>query len=91
MFRNIKYQAIQQINVDPAKKTKAEIQRVLRKIKTKVAIQEYHRLYPTGSCPENVYGTTKINKLKLNGKVDKLPIRPILFNIGTATYNLASQ
>ena len=44
-------------NIDPTKKTEAKIQRVLRKIKNKLTIQEYHRLYPTGCCPGKFYGT----------------------------------
>ena len=77
------------ISVDSTKKTEAKIQRVLRKIKSKLAIQEYHRLYPTGSCSGKFYGIAKIHKLKLNDKVDQLLIRLIVSNIGTATYNLA--
>ena len=60
-----------------------------KKSKANLTIQEYHRLYSTGSCPGKFYGTAKIHKLKLNDKVDQLPIRPIVSNIGTATYNLA--
>ena len=30
-----------------------------------------------------------MHKLKLNDKVDQLPKRPMVSNIGTATYNLA--
>ena len=63
------------ISVDLTKKSEAKIQRVLQKIKIKLTIQEYHRLYHTGSCPGKFYGTNKIHKLKLNGKVDQVPIR----------------
>ena len=48
------------ISVDPTKKTEAKIQRVLRKVKSKLTIQENHRLYPAGSCPGKFYGTAKI-------------------------------
>ena len=41
------------IHVDPTKKTEAKIQRLLPKIKSKLTIQEYHPLHPTGSCQEN--------------------------------------
>ena len=37
------------------------------------------------------YGTAKVYKLKLNDKVDQLPIRSIISNIGTATYNLVRR
>ena len=66
-----------------------KIQRILRKIKSKFSEQEYKRLYPTGSSPGKFYGTAKMHKLSLNGKVDDLPLRPIVSNINTATYNLA--
>ena len=52
-------------------------------------MQEYHSLYPTGSCPGKFYGTTKIHRSNSNDKVDQLPIRPIVSNIGTSSYNLA--
>lgn len=32
-----------------------------------------------------LYGTTKFHKIDTSGKVDDLPIRPIISNIGTAT------
>ena len=35
------------------------------------------------------YGTAKVHKLPANGNVDQLPIRPIISNIGTTTYQLA--
>ena len=41
--------------------------------------------------PGKFYGIAEIRKLKLNDKVDQLPIRPIVSNIGTATYNLAKN
>ena len=42
-----------------------------------------------GSCPGKFYGTSKFHKLPENGNVDKLPIRPVASNIGTASYQLA--
>ena len=77
------------LNYDPTKKIEAKIQRVLRKIKTNLTSQEYPRLYPTGSCPEKFYGTAKIHKILPTDNVDKLPIRPIVSNINTSTYELA--
>ena len=76
-------------SIDPMKTTEAKTQRVLRKIKSKLTIEEYHRLYPTGSCPGKFNDTAKIHKLKLNYKVEQLPIRLIVSSIGTVTYNLA--
>ena len=66
-----------------------KVQQTLRKIKSKFTEQEYKKLYPTGSCPAKFYGTAKIHKIPVNGNIDDLPIRPIVSNINTATYNLA--
>ena len=61
----------------------------MRKIKSKFSEQEYKRLYPTGSAPARFYGTAKLHKLKNDSTVDDLPIRPIISNINTASYQLA--
>ena len=39
--------------------------------------------------PGEFYGTTKIHKLQPNQGVDELPLRPIILNINTVTYELA--
>ena len=77
------------MNHDPSKKNEAKIQRVLRNIKTNLTSQEHSCLYPTGYCPEKFYGTAKIHKILPTDNVDKLPIRPIISNINTSTYELA--
>ena len=41
-----------------------------------------------GSRPGQFYGLAKIHKLKVNQGIDDLPLRPIISNIGTATYDL---
>ena len=79
----------QTLNFDPTKSTESKVQRMLRKIKSKLPIQDYKHLYPTGSYPDTFYGTAKLHKILPNGHVDDLPIRPIVSNIGTATYNLS--
>lgn len=61
----------------------------LRKIKSKVSEQEYKRFYATGLCPGKFYGTAKMDKLPLNGNLDDVPLRTIISNINTATYDLA--
>ena len=76
------------ISIDPTKKTESKIQTVLRKIKSTLTTEEYHCLYPLGSCPGKFDATTKIHNLKLNDKVDQLPIRRIVPNIGTTYYNI---
>ena len=42
----------------------------------------YKQLRPTGSIPSQLYGLPKIHK-------DKTPLRPIISQIGSYTYNLA--
>ena len=61
----------------------------LRKVKNRLSSKEYYQLYPTGSCAGKFYGTAKIHKLPPNGFIDNLPLRPIISNIGTASYQLA--
>ena len=79
------------VSTDPSKKTEEKIQRVLRKIKRSFSVQEYLTTYPTGSCLGKLYSTAKVYKLPENRNVDQLPIRPIVSNIGTATYQLAKH
>ena len=74
---------------DPTKSIENKIQQELRKLKGRLAIQEYHHLYPTSSNPGRFYGTAKPNKLSPNGTIEELPIRPVVSNIGTASYCLA--
>jgi len=74
---------------DPTATIERKIQNALRKIKNKLTDNEYRRLYPTGSSPGKFYGIAKLHKLKANETVDDLPIRPIISNIGTASYETA--
>ena len=62
---------------------------MLRKIKHAVDEKLYNRLYPTSSKPGSFYGAAKVHKLKEREGVDKLTLRPIISNIGTATYEIA--
>ena len=48
------------LTTDPTSTTEWNIQKVLRKIKSKFSEQEYKRLYPTGSAPARFYSTAKI-------------------------------
>ena len=47
-------------------------------------------LYPTGSSPGKSYGIAKVHKLSINSTVEELPLRPIILNLNTATYQIAS-
>ena len=53
----------QKLNKDPAKKMERKVQNILWKIKSKLSINEYKQLYPSGSSPEKFYGAAKIYKL----------------------------
>ena len=62
---------------------------MLRKIKHVVDDKLYKRLYPTPSKPGSFYEIAEIHKLKERKRVEKLTLRPIISNIGTATYEIA--
>ena len=79
----------QKLDKDPTKTMERKVQNILRKIKSKLTINEYKQLYPSGSSPGKFYGTAKIHKLSNDDNVEILPIRPIISNIGTATYSQA--
>ena len=70
---------------DPTKILENKMQRTLRKIKHLDKI-EYKRMYPTGSRPGLFYTTAKVNKLQNGEGLNELTMRPIISNIGTATY-----
>ena len=76
------------LNYDPIKTIEGKIERSLRKIKNNLTKQEYVKLYPTGSSPGKFYGTVKLQKLKNDSTVDDLSLRPIISNVGTASYQL---
>ena len=74
---------------DPTKTLENKVQKALRTMKENLTDNEYKKLYPTGSRPGMFYGTAKIHKMSTNDKVEKLTLRPIISNIGTATYEIA--
>ena len=73
---------------DPTSKLESKVERILKKIKSKLPEKVYRKLPPTGSCPGKFYGNAKVHKLFTNN-IDDLPLRPIISNIGTATYERA--
>ena len=62
-------------------------------MKNKAAIGEenYTKIYPSGSNPGKFYGTAKVHKVRPDdqNKIEKLPLRPIISNVGTATHKTA--
>ena len=89
MLGYIRYQPVYKVKYRPNIKTEEKIQWVLQKIKRTFSALEYSTIYPKGLRPGKFYGIAKVHKLPQNGNVDQSPIRPIVSNIGTATYQLA--
>ena len=85
----LSFSRFKDIPKDPKESLETKVQRTIRKIKSKLSEQGYKKLYPTGCCPGKFYGTAKIHKLLVKGGINELPIRPIVSNLNTATYNLA--
>ena len=78
------------LNNDPTKSTEGKIQRAIRNVKSKIIEQDYKKIYPTGSSPGRFYATAKLHKMPENDNdIKNLPIRPIISNINTASYDLA--
>ena len=77
---------------DPTKSLERKVQQTLQKIKHKFEDNEYKRLYPTVSRPGLFYGTPKVHKLQQQQqqqRLEELTMRPVISNIGTATYEIA--
>ena len=70
-------------------KREASLQRFLSNLKQKNVFNEteYDKLYPSGSAPARIYGTSKMHKFSSSDSFPKL--RPIVSSIGTFNYNLA--
>ena len=78
----------EEIEEDPTAQFEKRVQTCLRKMKKRFGKQVYNTIYPTSSQPGRFYGTAKLHKLKEGNKdIEQLPVRPIISNIGTATYN----
>ena len=81
-----------QLNDDPTVSFESRIQRTLRELKNKKRFteQEYSTIYPSSSRPGRFYATAKRHKLPEDSTdISQLPLRPIVSNIGTATYGLS--
>jgi hypothetical protein len=61
-------------------------------MKKQLGPQTYNSIYSTASKPGQFYGTAKLHKIpKDSTDVNQLPIRPIISNIGTATYGTSKH
>ena len=76
-----------ELEEDPTASFEERVKKCLRKMKKRIGPATYSSIYPTASRPGRFYGTAKLHKLQ-NGctDVNQLPVRPIISNIGTATY-----
>ena len=77
-----------ELNEDPTLKREASL-RFLRKLKQKnffIKI-EYDKLYPSGSAPARIYGTSKMYKFSSSDSIPKLCT--IVSSTGTLNCNLA--
>ena len=79
----------EKLDEDPTLKRETSLQCFLRKLKQINCFNEneYNKLYPSGSAPARVYGTSKMHKFSSSDSFPKL--RPIVSSIGTFNYNLA--
>ena len=62
---------------------------MLRKIKHAADEKLCKRLYPTSSKLGSFYGTAKVHKFKEREGIDKLTLKPMISNIGSARYEIA--
>ena len=85
-FSIINTNKFKKLDKNPAVSYEVKIQRTFRKMKSRFTLQEYNKVYPTGSNAGKLYGNAKIHKLPESGTVDPLPLRPIVSNFGTASY-----
>ena len=79
---------------DPTKSFQTKVQDTLREMKKSFGpASTYEKIYPSSARPGRYYGLAKLhkiaNRLDEAGIVDELPMRPVITNIGTATYELS--
>ena len=75
---------------DPTQSFQGRVQRTLLNMKKKFTPAQYKRLYPSSSRPGLYFGLAKVHKLKNETDgIAELPLRPVISNIGTATYEIS--
>ena len=80
------------LDVDPTKSFQTKIQTTLRKMKTSFAKNVYTKIYPSSSQPGLFFGLAKVHKVPINSEnVEDLPLRPVISNCGTATYEVSKH
>ena len=71
-FSIINTNKFKKLDKNPTVSYEAKIQRTLRKMKSRFTLEEYNKIYPTGSNAGKLYGTARIHKLPESGTVDQL-------------------
>ena len=80
----------EKLDNDPTKSFQAKVQRTLLSMKSQFGKDIYKRIYPSSSQPGLFFGLAKVHKLNEGCRdVDELPIRPVISNIGTSTYQIS--
>ena len=79
----------EKLSSDPTKTFQRQVQETLLGMKKKFTKKMYKKLYPSSSRPGLYFGLAKVHKLKGSSDVNQLPMRPVISNIGTATYELS--
>ena len=81
----------EKLGYDNTREVEEKVQKTLFKIKNALGEENYKKIYPSGSNPGRFYGTAKVHKVKQDeqDKCGKLPLRPIVSNIGRATHKTA--
>ena len=89
-FSNLKNtNQFRKLGTDPTKSLENKVRQILLKTKNNLSETEYKKLYPAGSRLGLFYDTLKVLKVKQQKGLNKLTMRPIISNIGTATYETA--
>ena len=77
---------------DPTKSLQTSVQKTLCSMKSNFGERLYKKIYPSSSRPGLYFGLAKMHKLKDDSRnVGELPLRPVISNIGTATYQLSKH
>ena len=80
----------EKLDSDPTASFQRQVQQALLSMKKKFTKRKYKKLYPSSSQPGLYFGLAKVHKLKDDSKsVNELPLRPVISNIGTATYEVS--
>ena len=78
-----------ELSEDVTIKRESKLQRFLRTLKNNKCLDnvEYEKIYPSGSCPAKIYGSSKMHKPFDSNSLPNFC--PIVSSIGTYNYNLS--